>query len=130
MAWQRRHAGCRVLCSNAGQLAPYRCESRNAHWSCRIDRAVASVGILHGASRMNPIQPKSYTEIAWSAIKVFADDGTLDEGELNFLLGLALRDKIVDDDEKRVLKSIFDRAESSSSLAAKVRDRIQSVRAQ
>lgn len=79
---------------------------------------------------MNPIQPKSYTEIAWSAIKVFADDGTLDEGELNFLLGLALRDKIVDDDEKRVLKSIFDRAESSSSLAAKVRDRIQSVRAQ
>ncbi len=79
---------------------------------------------------MSTIQPKSYTEIAWSAIKVFADDGTIDEGELNFLLGLALRDKIVDEDEKRVLRSIFDRAESSNSLAPKVRDRIASVRAQ
>jgi len=79
---------------------------------------------------MNTIQPKSYTEIAWSAIKVFADDGTIDEGELNFLLGLALRDKIVDEDEKRVLRAIFDRAESSSSLPAKVRERISSVRKQ
>ncbi len=75
-------------------------------------------------------QPKSYTEIAWSAIKVFSDDGTIDDGELNFLVGLALRDKVVDEDEKRVLKSIFDRAESSTSLSAKVRERIQSVRAQ
>lgn len=79
---------------------------------------------------MTKIQAKSYTEIAWSAIKVFSDDGTIDESELNFLLGLALRDKVVDDDEKRVLKSIFDRAESSKSLQPKVRERIQSVRAQ
>lgn len=79
---------------------------------------------------MTKIQAKSYTEIAWSAIKVFSDDGTIDEGELNFLLGLALRDKVVDEDEKRVLKSIFDRAESSKSLQPKVRERIQSVRAQ
>ncbi|MBL0030020.1 MAG: hypothetical protein IPO95_13500 [Rhodanobacteraceae bacterium] len=79
---------------------------------------------------MSTIQPKSYTEIAWSAIKVFADDGTIDEGELNFLLGLALRDKIVDEDEKRVLRSIFERAESSDSLLPKVRERITSVRQQ
>ena len=79
---------------------------------------------------MSTIQPKSYTEIAWNAIKVFADDGTIDEGELNFLLGLALRDKIIDEDEKRVLRAIFDRAESSSSLPAKVRERINSVRKQ
>lgn len=79
---------------------------------------------------MNTIQPKSYTEIAWNAIKVFADDGTIDEGELNFLLGLALRDQIVDEDEKRVLRAIFDRAEASDALAAKVRERIASVRAQ
>ncbi len=79
---------------------------------------------------MSTIQPKSYTEIAWNAIKVFSDDGTIDEGELNFLLGLALRDKSVDEDEKRVLRAIFDRAESSSSLAAKVRERIASVRKQ
>ena len=65
-----------------------------------------------------------------STIKVFADDGTIDEGELNFLLGLALRDKIVDEDEKRVLRSIFERAESSDSLLPKVRERITSVRQQ
>lgn len=79
---------------------------------------------------MSSIKPKSYTEIAWSAIKVFADDGTLDEGELNFLLGLALRDQIVDEDEKRVLRAIFDRAEASDSLTANVRERLDSVRAQ
>ena len=74
--------------------------------------------------------PKSYIEIAWSAIKVFSNDGTVDEGELNFLLGLAMRDKVVDDDEKRVLAGIFDRAEASSSLPPRVRERIQQVRAQ
>ena len=79
---------------------------------------------------MNKIIPKSYTEIAWGAIKVFSDDGTIDDGELNFLVGLALRDQVVDEDEKRVLKGIFDRAESSNTLAPKVRERIQAVRTQ
>lgn len=74
------------------------------------------------------IQPKSYVEIAWNAIKVFSNDGTVDEGELNFLLGLALRDQVVDADEKRVLASIFDRAEASSRLSATVRERIQEAR--
>lgn len=74
------------------------------------------------------IQPKSYVEIAWNAIKVFANDGTVDESELNFLLGLALRDQVIDADEKRVLAGIFDRAEASSKLAPTVRERIQQVR--
>lgn len=74
------------------------------------------------------IQPKSYVEIAWNAIKVFANDGTVDESELNFLLGLAMRDQVIDADEKRVLAGIFDRAEASSRLAPNVRERIQQVR--
>lgn len=74
--------------------------------------------------------PKSYIEIAWNAIKVFTNDGTVDESELNFLLGLAMRDKIVDADEKRVLAGIFDRAEASSRLSATVRERIRQAREQ
>ncbi len=31
---------------------------------------------------------------------MFTDDGTLDIGELNYLMGLAMRDGIVDEDEK------------------------------
>lgn len=49
----------------------------------------------------------SHTEVAISSIQCFADDGTPDLGELNFLLGLALRDEVVDDEEKRVLNNIF-----------------------
>ncbi len=50
----------------------------------------------------------SHLEIAWSSINVFANDGKLDMDELNFLLGIALRDNNINDDEKGVLKSIFD----------------------
>lgn len=49
----------------------------------------------------------SYIDIAIASIQCFADDGTLDMGELNFLLGLALRDNFIDEDEKRVLSEIF-----------------------
>ena len=41
---------------------------------------------------------KSHIEIAIASIKCFTDDGTLDLSELNFLLGLALRDDRVDEE--------------------------------
>ena len=47
--------------------------------------------------------PHSYIEIAFESVKVFSNDGELDESELAFLLGLALRDQVVDEDERRVL---------------------------
>lgn len=50
---------------------------------------------------------KSHQEIALASIRCFTDDGTLDVGEVNFLLGLALRDEIIDDGEKRVLADVF-----------------------
>ncbi len=49
----------------------------------------------------------SYIELAYSSIPVFADDGTLDMEELNFLIGIALKDGQIDEDEKRVLQNIF-----------------------
>jgi len=58
--------------------------------------------------------PHSYIEIAFESVKVFSNDGELDESELAFLLGLALRDKVVDEDERRVLGKIFAQAESGN----------------
>jgi hypothetical protein len=74
-------------------------------------------------------QPHSYIEIAYSSIRVFSDDGQLDLGELNFLLGLALRDAVVDEEEKRVLAKIFAQAELGK-LAPQVKDRIALARRQ
>ncbi len=51
----------------------------------------------------------SHHKIAIASIKCFSDDGKLDIGEINFLLGIALADGIVSDDEKRILGSVFSR---------------------
>ena len=71
---------------------------------------------------------RSYLDIALASIKVFSDDGQLDLEELNFLLGLALRDQVIDDDEKRVLANVFKRAEKGSLRPAVV-TRIAEARA-
>ena len=55
------------------------------------------------------MKTKSHLEIAIASIQCFTDDGTLDIGELNYLMGLAMRDGVVDEDEKRVLGSIFNK---------------------
>lgn len=78
---------------------------------------------------MNKVQPKSYVEIALSSIKIFANDGTIDMAELNFMLGLALRDQKIDDDEKAVLSSIFDKV-AKGKLSAQVAQRIAQVKLQ
>lgn len=69
----------------------------------------------------------SYIELAYSSIPVFADDGTLDMGELNFLLGLALKDGQIDDDEKRVLRNIFKQV-AEPEVTPKVWERINEIK--
>ncbi len=49
----------------------------------------------------------SHIDIAVQSIGCFTDDGTLDAGEVRNLLNLALRDGVVDADEKRVLSNVF-----------------------
>lgn len=71
--------------------------------------------------------PHSYIEIAFESVKVFSNDGELDESELAFLLGLALRDQVVDEDERRVLGKIFAQAEQSR-LSGTMRKRIADAR--
>ena len=72
---------------------------------------------------------KSHTEIAVASIRCFSDDGTLDIGELNFLLGLALRDGVVDDEEKRVLNNIFSKV-GQTDVTPIVWDRIKEINQQ
>ncbi len=71
---------------------------------------------------------RSHHEIAISSIHVFSDDGRLDLAELEKLLALALRDEVVDEDEKRVLANILTRAERDG-VAADVQSRIDELRA-
>lgn len=49
----------------------------------------------------------NHIELAYSSIRVFTDDGTVDAEELSFLLGIALKDGVIDDNEKCVLNDIF-----------------------
>lgn len=66
-------------------------------------------------------------DIALASIHLFTDDGRLDAGELDRLLELALRDGRVDDEEKRVLDSIFRQAEQAG-VAPAVAERIARAR--
>jgi len=74
-------------------------------------------------------QPKSHLVIALASIQVFTNDGTLDLAELQNLLDLALRDDVIDDDEKRVLGNIFKQAELGQ-LDPEVQARIAQARQQ
>ncbi len=70
---------------------------------------------------------RSHHDIAIASIHVFSDDGRLDLAELEKLLALALRDDVVDQDEKRVLANILTRAERDG-VDADVQTRIDEVR--
>ena len=69
----------------------------------------------------------NYAELAYASIKVFADDGTLDMGELNFLIGIALKDGKIDQQEIQVLKRIFSKI-IRSDVSPRVWQRIQAVK--
>ena len=67
----------------------------------------------------------SSTGSTWNAImqysflRIFANDGTIDAGELEMLQKLALEDGTVDDKERDVLSHIFARV-SADTVAADV----------
>ncbi len=69
----------------------------------------------------------SHLKIALESIKCFTDDGTLDLGEVNYLLGLAMADDVVDDDEKRTLANIFNQV-TKDTVSDVVWERIVEIR--
>jgi hypothetical protein len=76
---------------------------------------------------MDSESDNSHLEIAYSSIRIFADNGQLDLMELNFVLGMALRDGSINEEEKRVLSNIFNAA-LSGGVTDVVRNRIAEVR--
>jgi hypothetical protein len=68
---------------------------------------------------------RDYLEMTFHSINCFADDGKLDVNELNQILAIALKDGVVDDNEKRVLSNIIGRlneAELDSEMLSKVEE--------
>ncbi|NVJ49191.1 MAG: hypothetical protein HWE13_01685 [Gammaproteobacteria bacterium] len=55
------------------------------------------------------MKKSAHLEMSQFALKIFADDGKLDLIELDTLINIALRDHVITDEEKRVLRSILDR---------------------
>lgn len=65
--------------------------------------------------------------LSYSFLRVFANDGLIDEDELRFIQKLALRDGVVDSKERAVLGRIFDRTDPEK-LDPKVRADIERFR--
>jgi len=64
-------------------------------------------------------------ELTFKSINCFTDDGKLDASELDALLSIAMRDSVIDEDEKRVLRNIIARVrddEIDSLLAEKIEE--------
>ena len=74
-------------------------------------------------------ESRDYLEMAFRSIECFAKDGTLRLHELDELVTIALRDGVMDDNEKRVLRNIFSRL-TPSELGQDMLERIAQIRAQ
>ena len=70
-------------------------------------------------------ESRDYLEMTFHSINCFANDGALDLNELQQILKIALKDGVVDDNEKRVLANIINRlneTELDSELLSKVEE--------
>lgn len=72
-------------------------------------------------------EDNSSIELAYASLALFADDGELDMDELNTLLDIALRDGVITDREKDVLRGVFNRL-TEPDVTAEVWARIQTLR--
>lgn len=71
----------------------------------------------------------SSIELAYASLALFADDGGLDMEEVNTLLDVALRDGVITDGEKTVLRGVFNRI-TEPDVTAEVWQLIQDARKQ
>ncbi len=52
-------------------------------------------------------EPRDYLEMTTRSISAFADNGRMDIHAFNEIVDIALRDRMVDENEKRVLRKII-----------------------
>ena len=58
---------------------------------------------------MSELHSRAKEIASYSFLVVFANDSIIDADELHFMEKLALEDKVIDDEEKTVLRNIFSR---------------------
>ena len=63
----------------------------------------------------------------YSFLVAFADDDTICEQELGMITRLALRDGVIDDEERKVLHGVFERAHAGN-ITPEVREEIKRFR--
>lgn len=68
-----------------------------------------------------------YIELSYRSIQCFTNDGQLDANELEKLLSIALRDGVVDDDEKRVLNNIISKL-NPEELTPEMKQKIAEIK--
>ena len=68
-----------------------------------------------------------YIELSYRSIQCFTNDGQLDADELEKLLSIALRDGVVDDDEKRVLNNIISKL-NPEELTPEMKQKIAEIK--
>ena len=73
------------------------------------------------------MEKRDYLEITFKSINCFANDGKLDVNELNSLVEIALKDSVIDDNEKRVLGNIINRL-SDAELTDEMRQKVSDLR--
>jgi DnaJ-domain-containing protein 1 len=76
---------------------------------------------------MTKYENRDYLELTYRSINCFSNDGKLDVKELDSLVQIALRDGVVDENEKRVLRNIIERL-SDTDLTKEMRDKVQQLR--
>lgn len=73
------------------------------------------------------VESRDYLEMTFHSINCFADDGTLSVNELDQIVSIALKDGVIDDNEKRVLQNIVGRLKESE-LEGELKDRVAQLR--
>lgn len=74
------------------------------------------------------LEKRDYLEMSFRSIQCFADDGKLMPDELQQIVDIALRDGVMDANEKRVLNSIISKL-NSEELSSEMLSKIQTLRA-
>jgi len=72
-------------------------------------------------------ESNDYLEMSFRSINCFANDGKLDVNELNEIVSVALRDGVVDENEKRVLGKIISRL-NAKELQGELEQRVNQLR--
>lgn len=71
---------------------------------------------------------RDYLEMSFRAVRCFADDGTFSARDLQEIIDIALRDGVVDDNEKRVLGRIIGKL-TPSELTPEVQRKLEQLKA-